>query len=149
MAEFLTFMMGQYEARVPTDRLYAKNHLWLKPDGNRYQVGFTAYSVRLLQDVYFLDWSIDPDTDVREKQDIGEIESSKALSSLYSPFEGRVLNFNELLLDDPSGINTDGYGNGWLFHFETQAQPLTPDEYLKILEDGWENTQRMIKGQIN
>jgi glycine cleavage system H protein len=149
MAEFLTFMMGQYEARVPTDRLYAKNHLWLKPDGNRYQVGFTAYSVRLLQDVYFLDWSIDPDTDVREKQDIGEIESSKALSSLYSPFEGRVLDFNELLLDDPSGINTDGYGNGWLFHFETQAQPLTPDEYLKILEDGWENTQRMIKGQIN
>jgi glycine cleavage system H protein len=149
MPEFLTFMMGQYEARVPTDRLYAKNHLWLKPDGNRYQVGFTAYSVRLLQDVYFLDWTIDADTAVREKQEIGEIESSKALSSLYVPYEGRVIDFNELLLDDPSGINTDGYGQGWLFWYETDATPLTPEEYLKILEDGWEDTQRMIKGQIN
>lgn len=149
MAEFLTFMMGQYEARVPTDRLYAKNHLWLKPVENRYQVGFTAYSVRLLQDVYFLDWTIDANTAVREKQEIGEIESSKALSSLFAPVDGTVLDFNELLLDDPSGINTDGYGQGWLFHFETEADLLTPQDYLKILEDGWEETQRMIKGQIN
>lgn len=155
MADDLVFMMGQYEARIPGDRLYSTNHLWLKPvadessGASHYQVGFTAYSVRLLQDVYFLDWSIDPDTSVREKQDIGEIESSKALSSLYAPFDGRVVGFNELLLDDPSGINTDGYGNGWLFEFATDANPLSPEDYVKVLEDGWENTQRMLKGQVN
>lgn len=149
MADDLVFMMGQYEARVPGDRLYSKNHLWLKPDGEHFQVGFTSYSVRLLQDVYFLDWGIDPDTPVREKQEIGEIESSKALSSLYAPFEGHVVGFNELLLDDPSGINTDGYGNGWLFTFATDATLLTPEDYVKVLEDGWENTQRMLKGQVN
>lgn len=149
MADDLVFMMGQYEARIPADRLYSKSHLWLKQDGLRYQVGFTAYSVRLLQDVYFLDWSIDPGTDVREKQEIGEVESSKALSTLYAPFDGRVVEFNELLLDDPSGINTDGYGNGWLFAMETEAELLSPEQYIEVLNDGWEKTQRMIKGQIN
>jgi len=149
MADDLVFMMGQYAARVPVDRFYSKNHLWLQPDETRYRVGFTSYSVRLLQDVYFLDWSIDPGTSVRHKQDIGEIESSKALSTLYSPFDGRVVEFNQRLLEDPSGINTDGYGEGWLFTLETSATLLTPEEYIRLLEDGWEDTQRMIKGQIN
>jgi glycine cleavage system H protein len=149
MPDELIFMMGKYEARIPADRLYTTNHLWLKPDGSRYQVGFTAYSVRLLQDVFFLDWGIDPNTVVREKQDIGEIESSKALSTLYAPCDGTVGEFNELLLDDPSGINTDGYGDGWLFTFETDATLLSPEDYRKLLEDSWEDTQRVIKGQIN
>jgi glycine cleavage system H protein len=149
MPDELIFMMGKYEARIPTDRLYSRNHLWLKPDGLRYQVGFTAYSVRLLQDVFFLDWGIDPNTAVREKQDIGEIESSKALSTLYAPCDGTVSEFNDLLLDDPSGINTDSYGDGWLFTFETDAELLSPEDYRKLLEDSWEDTQRVIKGQIN
>jgi glycine cleavage system H protein len=149
MAEDLVFMMGKYEARVSTDCLYSKSHLWLRKDGLRYQVGFTAYSVRLLQDVFFLDWSVDPGAQVFEKQEIGEVESSKALSTLYAPFDGRIIEFNELLLDDPSGINTDGYGNGWLFTFETDAEPLTPEQYLEVLEGGWEKTQNMLKGQVN
>jgi len=149
MPDELIFMMGKYEARIPADRLYSRNHLWLKPDGLRYQVGFTAYSVRLLQDVYFLDWGIDSNTAVREKQDIGEIESSKALSTLYAPCDGTVGEFNDLLLDDPSGINTDGYGDGWLFTFETDAELMSPEDYRKLLEESWEDTQRVIKGQIN
>ena len=149
MPDELIFMMGKYEARIPADRHYTTNHLWLKLDGSRYQVGFTAYSVRLLQDVFFLDWGIDPNTVVREKQDIGVIESSKALSTLYAPCDGTVGEFNELLLDDPSGINTDGYGDGWLFTFETDAELLSPEDYRKLLEDSWEDTQRVIKGQIN
>lgn len=149
MADDLVFMMGQYEARIPVDRSYSENHLWLQKQGEVYRVGFTAYSVRLLQDVYFLDWSIDPDTPVQHKKEIGEIESSKALSTLYAPFDGKVLQFNEALLDDPSAINTDNYGTGWLYEFETDATPLTPEEYIALLEAGWEDTQRHLKGQIN
>lgn len=149
MAEDLVFMMGKYEARIPGDRYYSENHLWLKPQGDAAQVGFTAYSVRLLQDVYFLDWSIDADTQVRKKQEIGEIESSKALSTLYAPAEGRVLDFNDGVLADPSAINTDNYGSGWLFRFDTGAQFMDPPEYVKLLEEGWEETQRHLKGQIN
>jgi glycine cleavage system H protein len=149
MAEDLVFMMGKFAARVPQDRVYSQNHLWLQPIESGYRVGFTAYSVRLLQDVYFLDWSIDPQTDVQAKQEIGQIESSKALSSLYAPCDGRVLEFNETLLDDPSAINTDNYRTGWLFDFQTDFEFLTPEQYVQVLEDGWEETQRLLKGQIN
>src|SRR5262245_15297021 len=119
MAEDLEFMMGKFAARIPSDRRYAANHLWLKPAGSGFRVGFTAYSVRLLQDVYFLSWSIDADTPVRTKQEIGEVESSKAVSSLYAPHDGRVGRFNDQPLNDPSVINTDNYEAGWLYEFST------------------------------
>jgi glycine cleavage system H protein len=149
MPDDLTFMMGQYAARIPIDRAYSKNHLWLQGEKPRFRVGFTSYSVRLLQDVYFLNWTIDPDTTVREKQEIGEIESSKAVSTLYAPFAGRVVAFNEKLLNDPSAINTDNYGGGWLYEFETDVESLSPEQYIEHLASGWEATQRMIKGQMN
>ena len=149
MGDDLIFMMGKFEARIPIDRAYAKNHVWLKKQEDVYRVGFTAYSVRLLQDVYFLSWSIDPHTNVRERQEIGEIESSKALSTLYAPCAGTVLEFNSKLLEDPSAINTDNYALGWLFEFKTDAPLLTPAEYVQFLESGWEETQRHLKGQMN
>ncbi len=149
MSEDLVFMMGNYEARVPTDRHYSENHLWLKQSPVGYRVGFTSYSVRLLQDVYFLAWNVDPHTNVCKKMEIGEIESSKAISTLYAPFDGRILDFNENLLDDPSTINTDNYDKGWLFGFESTAELLAPTEYFKLLEAGWDNDQRLLKGQIN
>ena len=67
---------------------------------------------------------------------------------MYSPFAGKVLNFNEALLDDPSAINADNYGGGWLFELDTDAELLSPEEYLERLEAGWEKDQRLIKGQI-
>lgn len=149
MSDVLIFAMGKYEARIPTDRLYSENHLWLQEAGGQFRVGFTAYSVRLLQDVYFLDWSIDPHSNVARKQTIGQIESSKAVSDLYAPTAGTVLNFNAELLRDPSAINVDGYGSGWLYEFSTPEPLLTPEEYIAHLERGWESTQRMIKGQLN
>jgi glycine cleavage system H protein len=149
MAGDLEFMMGKYAARIPADRSYASNHMWLKPAGSLYRVGFTAYSVRLLQDVYFLSWSIDPESSVRAKQEIGEIESSKAVSSLFAPCDGRVTAFNERLLNDPSMINTDGYESGWLYEFETNAALLSPAAYVDLVAAGWEKTQQVIKGQMN
>ena len=71
-----------------------------------------------LQDVYFLDWSVDAGTQLAEKQEIGSIESKKAESSLYAPIAGRLVRFNEELLSDPSAINVDKYGGGWLFEIE-------------------------------
>ena len=149
MSDDLVFLMGKYEAHIPRDRSYSENHLWLKADGDQWQVGFTAYSVRLLQDVYFLDWTVEPNTPVRKRQEIGEIESSKALSTLYAPFDGTLTQLNEELLDDPSGINTDNYGRGWLFRFQTEETLLSPHDYLKILEAGWDETQRHLKGQLH
>jgi glycine cleavage system H protein len=164
MPDDLVFLMGKYEARIPTDRRYSRNHMYLLPlppigdapaapgapaARGRYRVGLTAYSVRLLQDVYFLDWAIDADTEVTARQEIGEVESSKAVSALYTPCAGRLTAFNELVLSDPAGINADNYGAGWLYELETDAATLTPEEYVAHLEAGWEKDQRMIKGQVN
>ena len=145
----VVFMMGKYEAVLPADRQYADNHHWLKRDGERFRVGFTAYAIRLLQDVYFLDWSIDPDTPVRKKQEVGEIETSKAVASLYAPVDGRVLTFNEALMNDPSLINTDNYGAGWLYEIESTAQMMGVQEYVAHLSATWDATQKTLKGQYN
>lgn len=150
MSEPLVFMMGEFEAQFPTDRRYAKNHMWAQPLGDRWRFGFAAYAVRLLQDVYFLDWEVDPGTQLKEGQQIGEIESSKAESSLYSPLPGRLECFNEVLLSDPSGINVDKYGDGWLFEIQCDGESLlAPEAYIEHLAAVWEVTQKTIKGQLN
>ncbi len=149
MSEPLIFPMGKFEAKFPVDRFYADNHVWLQEAAGGFRVGFSAYAVKLLQDVYFLEWSVDPNTKVRKKQEIGEIESSKAVASLYAPLDGVIVEFNELLLDDPTPINTDGYEAGWLYTLQTDARVMTAQEYVDFLGTKWDETQRMIKGQLN
>jgi glycine cleavage system H protein len=151
MAEELIFMMGEFEARFPADRLYAKNHMWAQPQASgAIRCGFGAYAVRLLQDVYFLEWDYTAGTPVRERQKIGFIESSKAESELFSPLTGDLSLINDELMSDPSAINTDKYARGWIFEITGDNAPLlTPEVYLQHLESVWEVTQRTIKGQLN
>lgn len=150
MSENLTFMMGEFEASFPVDRQYCANHMWALEEGNTVRFGFTAYAVRLLQDVYFLDWLIEAPVSIKHQQEIGSIESKKAESSLYSPATGNLVRFNEILMEDPSAINTDKYGEGWLFDVENTDGPLlTPEAYLESLVDVWKKTERTIKGQVN
>lgn len=150
MSEGLDFMMGQFPARIPDDRLYAKNHMWAQAQVSGFRFGFSAYAVRLLQDVYFLEWSVDAGAMLRERQALGAIESSKAESELYSPMAGTLTGFNESLLSDPSGINVDTYGAGWLFDMEGPGSGLlSPQQYLVHLEASWAIAERTIKGQMN
>ncbi len=146
----LVFMMGQFEARFPTDREYCTNHMWARTIGEVTRFGFTAYAVRLLQDVYFLEWSVDDDCQLDARQTMGAIESKKAESDLYAPATGRLVRFNESLMEDPSAINVDMYGEGWLFEMQLDAPAvLSVQAYAKHLESVWEITQRTIKGQLS
>jgi glycine cleavage system H protein len=125
--------------------------MWAQPQAaTRFRFGFAAYAVRLLQDVYFLEWHVNEGVMLREKQLIGAIESKKAESDLFSPLAGRLEQFNPRLLRDPSAINVDKYGEGWLFEMEGDGSVLlSPTEYIQHLEAVWEVTQRTIKGQLN
>jgi glycine cleavage system H protein len=145
-------MMGTHEATIPQDRRYSRNHLWLMPFGEStdvVRVGLTAYSVRLLRDIYFLDWTTGPGFPIENRQEIGQIESSKAVSGLYAPGEGEIVALNEAVLSDPSLINADGYGDGWLFEFRTSERGMSPSEYVEHLAEAWEVAQRTIKKQMS
>lgn len=174
----LVFMMGEFAARFPTDRQYARNHMWAmqrslhapreetekstlhapreesphaeREEYNMYRFGFSAYAVRLLQDVYFLDWSVTAPATIAERQQIGFIESKKAESDLFAPLAGKLVRYNDALMTDPSAINVDKYGDGWLFELEASGEGLlSPEQYLEHLTAVWEVTQRTIKGQMN
>jgi len=150
MPEPRTFLMGKHPAPLPGELRYCKNHMWCRAGASGvHTFGFTAYAVRLMQDVYFLEWRTDPGL-ITLKQEIGYIETQKATSGLYAPLAGRIVRFNAALLEDPSTINVDNYGNGWLFQLSGELEDtLSVDEYYQHLEAGWENTQRMLKGQLN
>ncbi|MEM0926853.1 MAG: glycine cleavage system protein H [Planctomycetota bacterium] len=149
-----TFAMGEFEASFPVDRSYAKNHMWGKRhSSSRWRFGLSAYAVRLLQDVYFLEWELDPPASVTLRQMIGAIESKKAESDLYSPVAGTLTALNEQALSDPSIINADCYEAAWLIELDVSAQDLAvlldSDQYHEHLHDAWEVAQRTIKGQAN
>lgn len=150
MSDALAFMMGEFRAEFPIDRFYADNHMWALPLDGVIRFGFTAYAVRLLQDVYFLDWAFDAPRDVTRRQEIGSIESKKAESSLYCPISGQLVRFNEHLMKDPSAVNVDKYDQGWLLEIAGPPDELlSPQQYVTFLDKAWEKTQRTIKGQMN
>jgi glycine cleavage system H protein len=150
MADDLTFLMGKFPARLPADLRYARNHMWCRDTDGGLRFGFTAYAVRLMKDVYFLDWCVDDGAAVALKQQIGNIETSKAVSDLFAPIAGTLLRFNRELLKDPSAINVDSYGPGWLFEMAGDGADLMgAADYYQFLESGWEATQRLLKGQVN
>jgi glycine cleavage system H protein len=143
-------MMGNFPAVLPGDRRYCRNHMWcLDAEGGRWRFGFTAYAVRLMQDVYFLDWSVNEGDALQLKQEIGHIETSKAESDLYAPMAGTLVQFNHELLKDPTPINIETYGAGWLFEMTgDDGDVFNATEYYQFLEQNWEKTQRMLKGHM-
>jgi glycine cleavage system H protein len=149
MSEPLAFMMGKFAAVLPGELRYCRNHMWCRPGTDAHCFGFTAYAVRLMQDVYFLDWCVNPGDTVALKQQIGNIETSKAVSDLFAPIAGTMLAFNGELLKDPSGINVDDYGSGWLFEMSGDIETtMDVQGYYDYLAAGWDNTQRILKGQM-
>src|SRR5262249_40584045 len=149
MAEDLTFLMGKFPALLPGDRRYARNHMWCREIEGRQRFGFTAYAVRLMQDVYFLDWQINPGDAVPHMGQIGHIETSKAVADLFAPMAGTLVEFNQELLKDPTPINLDYHCAGRAFGIAGDASAsLTAAEYYAFLDANWEKTQRMLKGHM-
>ncbi len=152
--DWFSFAMGDFSATFPRDRHFASNHMWAKQmAAGRWRFGLTAYAVRLLQDVYFLDWIVEPPKQVSFRANIGSIESKKAESDLFSPIGGTFAAINEATIGDPSLINADAYGDGWLIEIEADDAAadslLQPAEYLEHLGEAWDVAQRTIKGQAN
>jgi glycine cleavage system H protein len=97
----------------PSDRLYTKEHEWVKFDGTSAVVGITDYAQSSLGDIVYVELP-KPGTALEKSKPIGVIESVKAVSDIYSPVTGTVSEINAAVEDDPAKVNADPFGEGWL-----------------------------------
>ena len=97
---------------------YTQEHEWIYPESeNKWKIGLTDYAQTQLGDIVFLDLPT-LGTQVEQRQKIGEVESVKAVSEIFTPVSGQVLEINQAVIDEPGLVNQDPYGKGWLVKLE-------------------------------
>ena len=101
------------EASYPSDLLYHPEHDWARIEGEEATLGITWYAQEQLGEVVFFEPPA-PGTSVSKDVAYAEVESVKAVSDVIAPLSGEIVAVNEALADDPSAINEDPYGEGWL-----------------------------------
>ena len=117
----------------PADRLYTKEHEWVKVDGSSAVIGITDYAQSSLGDIVYVELP-KPGAALEQGKPIGVVESVKAVSDIYAPVTGTVVEVNGGVEEDPASVNGDPFGNGWLVKV-TLADPnqakslLTPAAY--------------------
>ncbi len=121
--------------KVPENLLYTESHEWFDPETGR--VGITDYAQSSLGDLVFLQVNVDPGDEVEAGTAVAEVESVKAVSDIFMPISGKITEINQSAVDSPEIINSDPYGEGWIFQIEPSAEPtglLSPEEYQKVVE---------------
>ena len=121
---------------IPEDLQYTKSHEWVRIEGDTATIGITDHAQDELGDVVFVELPDEGDTfDAGES--FGTVESVKAVSDLYIPVGGEVVEVNSALEDAPENINEDPYGEGWIVKVRTseQADLLSPEEYEKVVAE--------------
>ena len=127
-------------SNVPGDLKYTRDHEWAKQEGGRMRVGITAYAQEQLGDVVFVEL---PKVGARvtAKQAFGVVESVKAVSDLFAPVTGEVVEANAELAQKPEIVNQDPYGKGWMIvvtpaDAKQGEQLLTAAQYEEFLAQG-------------
>jgi len=108
---------------VPNDRRYTKEHEWVKVDGAAGTVGITDFAQKQLGDVVFLELP-EKGKKIKAHDRFGTVESVKAVSELFSPVGGEVVEVNGGLVDKPETVNADPYGAGWMIR--VKLEPGSP-----------------------
>ncbi len=122
---------------IPEDLRYHEEHEWVRLDGPRARLGISDFAQDALGDVVFVDLP-KVGAELNVNQEIGEVESTKATSSLYSPVSGKIVEVNTELQDHPEYLNQDPYGKGWIAVIEL-ANPadiealMTASQYEEFL----------------
>jgi glycine cleavage system H protein len=121
---------------TPADLLYSKEHEWVKIEGDTAIVGITDYAQNSLGDIVYVELPRVGKT-IEQFGNIGVVESVKAVSDLFTPIGGEVVEINGALENDPASVNRDPYGAGWLFKVKLSATNeksnlLSASDYEKI-----------------
>jgi len=114
---------------VPEDLRYSEDHQWIRLDGDVWRVGITAFAQDALGEVTMVQLA-EPDASIRAGDEMGEIEAFKAMTDLYMPVDGVVIEHNPSLVDAPTAVNEDPYGDGWL----CTVRPTSVEDVAKLLD---------------
>jgi glycine cleavage system H protein len=121
---------------IPEDLQYTKSHEWVRIEGDTVTIGITDHAQDELGDVVFVELPEEGATfDAGES--FGTVESVKAVSDLYAPVGGEVVEVNSTLEDAPENINEDPYGEGWIVKLRITDEPdlLSPEGYEKVVAE--------------
>ncbi len=99
--------------KLPLDLKYTKSHEWIRLEGDEITMGITDFAQDALGDVVFFD-PPEVGDELNKGEPMGEVESVKAVSDVYSPISGQVLAVNESLEDQPELVNQEPFGQGWM-----------------------------------
>jgi len=121
---------------IPEDLQYTNSHEWVLIEGDTVTIGITDHAQDELGDVVFVELP-DEGATFDAGESFGTVESVKAVSDLYAPVGGEVVEVNSTLEDAPENINEDPYGEGWIVKLRTTDEPdlLSPEEYEKVVEE--------------
>ena len=125
----------------PPDLKYSKEHEWVRSESDSVVVmGITEFAQDSLGDVVFVEIP-DEDAELTQGEKMGEIESVKAVSDLYSPVSGKVIKRNESLIDNPELVNEGPFEQGWMLKLEIKDASeldnlLSADDYNSFLKSG-------------
>ncbi|MFZ1019321.1 MAG: glycine cleavage system protein GcvH [Candidatus Cybelea sp.] len=120
-------------AQQPEDLLFSKEHEWVRLDGDTATIGITDYAQGSLGDIVYVELPKVGAT-IEQFGSVGVVESVKAVSDLFTPISGEVIEINGTLDDDPAAVNREPYGAGWLIKVRLRdngetANLLSPAEY--------------------
>ena len=119
-------------ANVPEDLQYSKDHEWIRVEGGTGTVGITDHAQHALGDVVYVELPKVGDTFAAHEV-FGSVESVKAVSELFCPVGGSVVEVNESLQDEPEKVNTDAYGAGWMIRLKV-SDAGEVDKLLSAIE---------------
>lgn len=122
---------------IPEDLSYTKEHEWVAglEEGLTVTVGVTAHAAEQLGDVVYVQVP-EVGSSVSAGDAVGEIESTKSVSDIFCPVDGEVVEINSAVVDDPALVNSDPYGEGWLFRVRVEHEPddlLSAAEYAAFI----------------
>ena len=126
---------------TPEDSRYAKSHEYVHVEGDIGTIGITDYAQKELGDVVFVELP-QVGTQIEAANEMGSIESVKAVSDLFAPVTGEVVEVNEKLSDNPELVNTDPYVEGWMIRVRL-SDPTEVDELMDAVEyEEWIQTEK-------
>jgi glycine cleavage system H protein len=117
---------------IPEDNRYAKTHEYAHPEGEIAVIGISDFAQKELGDVVFVELPR-PGTQLEANEELGSIESVKAVSDLFAPVSGEVIEVNEALTENAALVNTDPYGDGWMVKIRL-SDPTELDELMSAEE---------------